>query len=161
MAKKVVFLSFAVLLLLSACGYSGSYEEGYSSGYSAGYDRGYEAGRAIASSNVETAPPASTAPPVSAVQPESPLAPSLAQTTPSPAPRESSYTTYYTPKATPTPRPTQAPARASADTSMTVYITNTGSKYHRGNCSYLNQSKIPISLNAAKAQGYTPCSRCW
>ncbi len=41
----------------------------------------------------------------------------------------------------------------------TVYITNTGKKYHRDGCSYL-KSKIPISLSDAKAQGYTPCSRC-
>jgi micrococcal nuclease len=41
-----------------------------------------------------------------------------------------------------------------------VYITKTGSKYHRGTCSYLSRSKIPISLKDAVARGYTPCSRC-
>lgn len=45
--------------------------------------------------------------------------------------------------------------------SVTVYVTNTGSKYHKSWCSYLNQSKIPISLKNAKAQGYTACSRCY
>lgn len=45
--------------------------------------------------------------------------------------------------------------------SVTVYVTNTGSKYHKSWCSYLNQSKIPITLKKAKAQGYTPCSRCY
>lgn len=40
-----------------------------------------------------------------------------------------------------------------------VYITNTGSKYHRENCSYL-KSKNAISLREAVEQGYTPCSRC-
>jgi len=44
--------------------------------------------------------------------------------------------------------------------STTVYITRTGAKYHRGSCSYLRKSKIPISLKDACAQGYTPCSRC-
>lgn len=42
----------------------------------------------------------------------------------------------------------------------TVYITATGSKYHRGSCSYLSQSKITITLGEAKSRGYTPCSRC-
>lgn len=44
--------------------------------------------------------------------------------------------------------------------SYEVYITNTGSKYHRGTCSYLRRSKIGISKDDAIAQGYTPCSRC-
>lgn len=49
---------------------------------------------------------------------------------------------------------------ADASASITVYITKTGSKYHRGSCSYLRRSKIPISLKDACARGYTPCSRC-
>lgn len=44
--------------------------------------------------------------------------------------------------------------------SLTVYITKTGSKYHRGRCSYLRYSSIPIDLNRAVEMGYTPCSRC-
>ncbi len=46
-----------------------------------------------------------------------------------------------------------------ADTASTVYITRTGKKYHRGSCSYLRYSKIPISLTDAKRQ-YSPCSVC-
>lgn len=42
-----------------------------------------------------------------------------------------------------------------------VYVTNTGSKYHRGTCRYLWNSKIKIKLSSAKAQGYTACSVCW
>ncbi len=45
--------------------------------------------------------------------------------------------------------------------SYTVYVTNTGSKYHKNGCQYLRKSKIPISLSSAKAQGYTACSRCF
>jgi len=41
-----------------------------------------------------------------------------------------------------------------------VYITRTGSKYHRAGCSYLRRSRIAISLKEACARGYTPCSRC-
>ena len=45
--------------------------------------------------------------------------------------------------------------------SAIVYITRTGEKYHKSGCSYLRQSKIQINLSDAKAQGYTPCSRCY
>lgn len=41
-----------------------------------------------------------------------------------------------------------------------VYITFTGTKYHRSNCSYLNSSKILTSRSAAIEDGYTACSRC-
>jgi competence protein ComEC len=40
-----------------------------------------------------------------------------------------------------------------------VYVTNTGSKYHRGSCRYLRQSKIPMALKDAKVD-YEPCSVC-
>ena len=42
---------------------------------------------------------------------------------------------------------------------ITVYITRTGAKYHRGSCRYLRSSKIPISLENAK-RSYSPCSVC-
>lgn len=45
--------------------------------------------------------------------------------------------------------------------SETVYITNTGEKYHRYGCQYLRKSKIAISLDDAIDSGYTACSRCW
>ena len=44
--------------------------------------------------------------------------------------------------------------------SVTVYVTRTGKKYHKASCSYLKKSKIPISLQDAKSNGYTACSRC-
>ena len=43
--------------------------------------------------------------------------------------------------------------------SETVYITKTGSKYHKSWCCYL-KSSIPISKADAIANGYTACSRC-
>ena len=43
---------------------------------------------------------------------------------------------------------------------QTVYITDTGLKYHRSGCRYLRQSSHPISLSSAKAQGYTACKVC-
>ncbi len=42
----------------------------------------------------------------------------------------------------------------------TVYVTNTGEKYHTANCRYLNESKRAIKLSEAKAQGYIPCKVC-
>lgn len=45
--------------------------------------------------------------------------------------------------------------------SVTVYITDTGSKYHRAGCQYLAKSSHPISKDTAIARGYEACSRCW
>lgn len=45
--------------------------------------------------------------------------------------------------------------------SETVYITDTGEKYHRLGCQYLRESCIAIPRNEAISQGYTACSRCW
>ena len=71
-------------------------------------------------------------------------------------------TPRVTPAPTPAPLPSPSPAFGSlTESSQTVYITQTGKKYHRDGCGYLSKSKIPISLSKAKEQGYTPCSRCW
>lgn len=47
---------------------------------------------------------------------------------------------------------------ASGDT--TVYVTNTGEKYHSYGCQYLRQSCNSISLSNAVSAGYTRCSKC-
>ena len=49
---------------------------------------------------------------------------------------------------------------STASNDMIVYITKTGSKYHRENCSSLRSSRIPISLSEAKQRGYEPCKIC-
>nr|WP_270384157.1 MULTISPECIES: hypothetical protein [unclassified Butyricicoccus] len=49
---------------------------------------------------------------------------------------------------------------SSDDQSETVYVTDTGSKYHSAGCRYLKKSQIPMSLSEAKRQGYTACSVC-
>lgn len=54
----------------------------------------------------------------------------------------------------------QQSAQTSDNQSTTVYVTNTGHKYHREGCKYLARSQIPISLSQAQSQGYTPCSIC-
>src|SRR5687768_15906450 len=43
---------------------------------------------------------------------------------------------------------------------QTVYVTNTGSKYHKDGCRYLSQSKIATSYDKALEGGYTACSVC-
>jgi hypothetical protein len=42
---------------------------------------------------------------------------------------------------------------------IVVYVTKTGSKYHRANCRYVSKSKIPMTLKEAKKK-YGPCSVC-
>ena len=46
-----------------------------------------------------------------------------------------------------------------SNTDVTVYITNTGSKYHTGTCRTLKNSKIHISLSDAIGS-YEPCGIC-
>jgi hypothetical protein len=43
---------------------------------------------------------------------------------------------------------------------QTVYVTNTGAKYHRSSCQYLSKSKIPMQVDSAFEAGYTACSVC-
>ena len=52
-----------------------------------------------------------------------------------------------------------APALDEGLQPETVYVTRTGKRYHRENCSSLRRSKIPISLEDA-TQRYGPCGRC-
>jgi competence protein ComEC len=54
---------------------------------------------------------------------------------------------------------TPAPVQPSKN-DVTVYITDTGDKYHKDGCRYLKKSKIPIKLSEAKAKGYEPCKVC-
>jgi endonuclease YncB( thermonuclease family) len=50
-------------------------------------------------------------------------------------------------------------ARPSEPEGETVYVTRTGSKYHRSSCQYIRRSRIPVSLKEAKPS-YDPCSVC-
>lgn len=42
---------------------------------------------------------------------------------------------------------------------VTVYVTNSGTKYHKSGCSYLKSSHA-VTLEYAITNGYTACSRC-
>ena len=52
------------------------------------------------------------------------------------------------------------PAPQTQRNEVTVYITDTGSRYHVSTCRYLRYSKHSISLREAKHLGYTPCKVC-
>ena len=41
-----------------------------------------------------------------------------------------------------------------------VYVTKSGGKHHRGNCTHLSRSKIALSLIEAKRNGYGACNTC-
>jgi len=42
-----------------------------------------------------------------------------------------------------------------------VFVTRTGSAYHRDGCRYLGESRIPMALNEAMGRGYEPCRICY
>jgi len=44
--------------------------------------------------------------------------------------------------------------------SQTVYITESGKKYHAKNCDLAKTGKKGISLAEAKKQGYEACKKC-
>ena len=46
-------------------------------------------------------------------------------------------------------------------TDSVVYITREGKKYHSEGCSYLNKSKLKVSLREAIENRYEPCKRCF
>jgi len=50
--------------------------------------------------------------------------------------------------------------RSDTDETVIVYITRTGTKYHRAGCHHLRQSSIPITLAEARKRGYSTCSVC-
>jgi len=59
--------------------------------------------------------------------------------------------------------PTAAPGlhfAAHETKECTVYITKTGTKYHRGDCTYLRYSRRAVTRSQAIEWGYTACSRC-
>lgn len=59
------------------------------------------------------------------------------------------------------PSISQSSSVTASDTNeLTVYITDTGSKYHRDGCRYLSRSKHAISLSDAQSRGYDACSVC-
>jgi micrococcal nuclease len=52
------------------------------------------------------------------------------------------------------------PPKEQQPNADTVYVTDTGKKYHREGCRYLAMSKHAVTLKEAKARNLTPCSVC-
>ena len=50
--------------------------------------------------------------------------------------------------------------QGAKETASAYYVTQSGTKYHVASCSYLSKSKIAITMDRIKAEGYAPCSRC-
>lgn len=42
-----------------------------------------------------------------------------------------------------------------------VFITKSGTKYHKEGCSYISSSKIPMLKEQAINEGIEPCSKCY
>jgi len=55
--------------------------------------------------------------------------------------------------------PSVAPPTVSEDEDPIVYVTKSGTKYHRAGCRYLTNSAVPVRLSEAK-QRYAPCRVC-
>ncbi len=59
----------------------------------------------------------------------------------------------------PEPEP-EASTESSGQEEITVYVTDTGTKYHRSGCGSLWNSSHERSLSQAISQGYGPCGNC-
>lgn len=116
--------------------YSKGYDAGEAKGHAEGYDEGYKAAYAEqADIGTEDQYRAGEAPQSSS-----------GESSPAPAPE---------------PESESEPAPAEPDaTTVAVFVTNTGGKYHRYGCRYLRESKNNISLAEAISRGYEPCSVC-
>ena len=67
-------------------------------------------------------------------------------------------TTTDLPKTAASSKPS-SPATNPEEQNITVYVTNSGKKYHRGSCRFLSKSRVPMKLVEAKGQ-YGPCGGC-
>ena len=81
------------------------------------------------------------------------------------APQQTTVITART-RAEPTPtEPTLAAAALSADApeqEEIVYITSSGKRYHKGNCTYLiGRDTCPLSISCAVDLGKEPCKICF
>ena len=137
------------------CG-EASYREGYSAGESAGFEAGraagYEEGLAAGKAVLWALPPGGE---------YTPGEDGSAAEISIPDPAESAPLLTLQPlEPAGQGGEASAPDRSTPSDSATVYITKSGTKYHRSGCSYLSSSKIEISLDDAKSKGYTPCSKC-
>lgn len=141
--KKWISIVFAFAIFVSASLYG--YNLGESVGYESGYDKGrligYDQGYAAASSDKKFDIGSFLTDEMAEVVSERKGGEFVAISE-----EGEKYATTKTP---------------SSAKEITVYITNTGEKYHRSGCQYLHSSKIAINKSTAIARGYSACSRCY
>ena len=117
---------------------SSIYDEAFAAGRSEGYDLGFSAGISEGSTQIEEA--MQTPQQLASVAPLFPSQPSVTESTDI----ISSVTASET---------------EQISEQITVYITNSGTKYHLDGCRHLN-SKIEKTLEEAKALHLEPCKVC-
>lgn len=136
--KKLFALIFAVAICLAGCASTG--EDGSSSSLSSSPS-------SSTSSHVTSSSASSSSSSIQSSAPSSSAA--------------SSKSTVNSSKPAAPPSSSAAPAAPAEPEkkSVTVYVTESGKKYHSAGCQYLKKSSIPISLDDAKGK-YSPCSKC-
>ncbi len=55
---------------------------------------------------------------------------------------------------------TSAARAVASAVEVRVYVTKSGSKYHRAGCRYLSEGATEIALEEALTKGYEPCAVC-
>ena len=108
------------------------YAEGFDRGYKAGYENGGRTGRAEAEEKRDDNKDSGSS---------------------------GSYRPYSSSGASGSSNSSSTSSSVS-NSGTTVYVTDTGSKYHRYGCQYLRESCHGMTLSKAKQAGYTACSRC-
>ncbi|MFA7692846.1 MAG: thermonuclease family protein [Candidatus Hydrogenedentales bacterium] len=58
------------------------------------------------------------------------------------------------------PNKVEPPPPSPLDGTTTVYVTKTGTRYHRKDCKTLKGGSTAVSLKEAKSRGLSPCQRC-
>jgi hypothetical protein len=122
---------------------------------------GYVLGRNSVPRTPSVAATALAAVPPPAVVFELPPSPVAEPETPQPQVQSTSAYSVesFTNSFSPEPSSDSSSAPVGETVEETVYVTNSGSKYHRAGCRYLSKSSIPTPLSEA-AGSYSPCSVC-
>ena len=93
-------------------------------------------------------------------QVQSSVSPTPAAVVSEPSPTQTAPVPLPSPSASPVSEAPVTDTAEEAPVEVVVYVTKTGEKYHSDGCQYLRKSQISISLDDARASGYTPCSKC-
>ena len=93
-------------------------------------------------------------------QVQSSVSPTPAAVVSEPSPSQTAPVPLPSPSASPVSEAPVTDTAEEAPVEVVVYVTKTGEKYHSDGCQYLRKSQISISLDDARASGYTPCSKC-